>query len=193
MCIFSTSLEQKQQFSYSLRSDPQLSWAALYDSQASPTPLREYAKETGICHGHDQKGKPNSVTQNLPSQFHCHFSEWTVRQVILHHLDDSFQQRNISIFLVYHWKLLLKLSAVNMVSSCCTFCPLPCKKDFSDYFSSTNFPKRIPAGKLLDYITRHSRWQAESCNWELLQTLRRVKCYCTISFQKQSTSLPEIG
>lgn len=51
---------------------------------------------------------------------------------------------------------------------CCTFCPLSCKKDFSDS-SSTNFLKRIPTGKLLDCITRHSRWQAENCNWELYQ------------------------
>lgn len=143
--------------------------------------------------GMTRKANPTVWHKTSQASFTDHFSEWTVRQVILHHLDDSFQQRNISIFLVYHWKLLLKLSAVNMVSSCCTFSPLPCKKDFSDFFSSTNFPKRIPAGKLLDYITRDSRWQAESCNWELLQTLRRVKCYCTITFQKQSTSLPEIG
>lgn len=94
-------------------------------------------------------------------------------------------------FLGYYRKPLLKLSVINMVSPCCMFCPLPsCERGFNDSFSPTNFSKRSPAGKPLDCITRHRRWQVESCNWELLHTLRIVKCYCMASFQKQSTSLP---
>lgn len=192
MCIFSISLGQKQPFSSSLRSDPRLSWAALLESSASATSPREQPCKLGSVMGMTRKANPAVGHKTAQASLTEHFSKWPVRQVTLHHLEDSSQQRNISVFLVDHWKLLLKLSAVNMVSPCCTFCPLPFKKDFSDSFSCTNFPKRIPTGKLLDCVTRHSRWQAESFNRELLHTLRRVKRYWMASFQKQSTSLPEI-
>lgn len=111
--------------------------------QANPSESMQWKLASAM--GMTRKANPAVWHKTVQASVTDHWSEWTVRQVILHHLDISFQ-RNTSIFLAYHWKLLLKLSAV---SPCCTFCCLPRKKDFSDSFSSTNFPRRAPIRKLL--------------------------------------------